>query len=56
MKKFLKVLRIFSQCEECNQEIWNSKNATSIDRENLKTQSETENYEFIEKTRSFTQK
>ena len=56
MKEFLKVLRIFSQCEKCNREIWNLKDATLIDRESLKTQNKTENYKFIEETRSFTQK
>ena len=56
MKKLLKISRIFSQCEKCNWKIWNSKNATSIDREDFKTQNETENYKFIEETKLFTQK
>ena len=54
MKELLKMLRIFSQCEKCRREIWNSKNATSIDRKDLKAQSETKNYEFIEKAKLFT--
>ena len=54
MKKFLKILKIFSQCEKCNRKIWNLKDATLIDRENFKTQNKAENYEFIEKTRLFT--
>ena len=54
IKEFLKISKIFSQCEKCNQEIWNLKNATLIDREDFKTQSETENYKFIEKMRLFT--
>ena len=56
IKEFLKISRIFSQCEKCNREIWNLKNATLIDREDLKTQNETENYKFIEETKLFTQK
>ena len=56
MKELLKVLKISSQCEKCHREIWNSKDVTLIDREDLKAQSETKNYEFIEKARSFTQR
>ena len=56
MKELLKILKIFSQCEKCNRKIWNSKNAILIDREDLKTQNETENYKFIEETRLFMQK
>ena len=56
MKNFLKVSRISSQCERYRREIWNSKNATLINREDLKVQSEAKNYEFIEKARLFTQR
>ena len=56
MKEFLKILKIFSQCEKCNWKIWNLKDATSIDREDFKAQDETKNYEFIKKTKLFTQR
>ena len=56
IKKLLKILRIFSQYEKCNRKIWNLKNAILIDREDLKTQNEAENYKFIKKTRLFTQR
>ena len=56
IKKLLKILKIFSQCEECNRKIWNLKNATLIDREDLKTQNKIENYKFIEKTKLFMQR
>ena len=56
IKKILKISRMFSQCEECNREIWNLKNVTLIDREDFKAQSEIKNYEFIEKMKLFTQR
>ena len=56
IKKFLKTSKIFSQCEKCNRKIWNLKDATLIDHEDFKTQNEAKNYEFIEKTRLFTQR
>ena len=54
IKEFLKISKIFSQCKKCNRKIWNLKSAILIDRENLKTQSEVKNYEFIKKTKLFT--
>ena len=53
IKKILKILKIFLQCEKCNRKIWNLKNVTLIDRENFKMQNETENYKFIKKTKLF---
>ena len=56
MKELLKILKIFSQCEKCRREIRNLKDATSIDRENLKAQNKAKDYEFIKKARLFTQR
>ena len=56
MKELLKILRISSQCEKCCQEIWNLKDVTLIDREDLKAQSKAKDYEFIKKAKLFMQR
>ena len=56
LKELLKTSKIFSQCEKRYKRIWNSKNATSIDRKDFKMQNESKDCKDIKEARSFAQK